>query len=220
MEKINKFILKKPVLTSLLTFICALIFAIVVKSVFGLKNIDFEHFIYINVLSVAFSYGYYFKEPLLKSYKLKYSLIITLLCFGLDLFYVSFSSGVLNSQFKSIIYVSVFMPLLFMPFFIYYFSGYISKIFSKIDFKQQVIIEKNLPIETQKERKIASLALFVFMTLAIILFALNDKHIIHVDNNIIFAISILFLIVMFSASKYFKKTYGINFKASDEDKGR
>lgn len=218
MEKINKFILKSPFITSVLTFVSAFILAIIFKSIIGFKSASLENCIYIIVLSFAFSYGYYFKEQMTKFYRLKYALITTFLNFILTISIIYFSTNISQSPLKNILYFSMLMPLIFMPFLIYHGSGYISKMFAKYDFKKQISIEKNMPIEIQKERKTVSLLYFLFISIGLIVFALNERKIIHLPDNILIIFSLLFLGIMLFSAKYFKKTYDMNFTNIDNDK--
>lgn len=217
MEKINKFILKNPFLAALISFIFALIITYIIKVILGFKSITLDNCIYILTLSTALSYGHYFKEVMPKTYRLTYSLINTFLYLLLDILIILFSKEIANSQFKNIIYFSMLIPLIFMPFIIFHALGYLSKISAKYDFKKQALIEKNMPIEIQKERKTASLLYFLFISIGLVIFALNDRKILHFSDNVLIILSLSFLGMMIFLAKYFKKTYNINLTKLDND---
>lgn len=218
MEKIYKFILKSPVIMAIITFIFAFVLAIVLKLVLGIQSMSLEQTIIPVAIGIPILYSYKFKEQASKAYRIIYALTTTLFYLVFSIFIICFSSEYSQSKFfNTLINITVIESIgIFIG--IYFISGRIGKRFLKYDFQKMANIQKNMPIEIQKEKRLKALGILFILFLPLLLYILNNKHIINLGKNMDIILPGLFLILMVLAGKYLKKTSDIGPMLQEEDK--
>lgn len=212
----NKFDYRRsPIIMAFGVFFSASLIAIVLKLLFGVKNISIEAVLIPMSMIFPMLYGSMYKEALPKSSRIKYSVMIAVLYLLLGIFSSCFSPKISQSPLLNIIIIGSLVMSVVLGIVIYFVSGRTSKRLSKYDYEKIAVIQKTLPRKDQIKGKVIALTIMVFFTLPLLFPFLKDKNLIHLTPTDEFLFFILWFIIIFSATKYFKRNYILNYGNSD-----